>query len=43
VLLYSPTSGQWYQALNGGLGVFTYGTGTWGPGLTVIGSMPKIP
>jgi M6 family metalloprotease-like protein len=42
-LLYSPTSGVWYQALHTGAGTFTYTTGTWSPGLTVIGSVPKIP
>ena len=44
VLLYNPTSGQWYQAMNAGVvGAFTYGTGLWEPGLTVIGSKPRIP
>jgi hypothetical protein len=43
VLLYAPASGVWYQALHTGSGLFTYTTGTWSPGLTVVGSVPKIP
>jgi murein DD-endopeptidase MepM/ murein hydrolase activator NlpD len=43
VLLYNPMSGQWYQAMNAGVGVFTYGTGLWEPGLTIVGTMPRIP
>jgi hypothetical protein len=43
VLLYNALSGRWYQAVNSGLGSFTYGTGLWDPGLTVMGSSPRIP
>ena len=43
VLLYSPTSGQWFQAVNAGVGAFIYGMGVWDPGLSVIGSKPRIP
>jgi hypothetical protein len=35
-LLYDPPSGTWYQALNLTIGSFTYGSGTWAPGLQVV-------
>jgi hypothetical protein len=43
VLLYNPTSGQWFQAMNAGVGAFTYGMGLWEPGLTVVGSARRVP
>jgi len=42
ILLYSPSTGQWYIAATVGLNEFNYSSGTWLPGLTVIGSQQKI-
>ncbi len=38
VVLYNPTSGQWFRCLNAATGVFSYTTGVWQPGLTIIAS-----
>jgi hypothetical protein len=38
IQLYDPNSGQWHIAANSGLNLFTYSTGFWEPGLTVIAS-----
>jgi VCBS repeat protein len=43
LLLYNASSGQWYQAVNTGLGTFSYTTGMWQPGLTIIASGPHTP
>jgi hypothetical protein len=42
-MLYNALSGQWYQATNTAAGVFTYATGMWEPGLTVIGGIQRVP
>jgi hypothetical protein len=39
-LLYHPTTGVWYQARNFTLGTFTYSSGNWNPGLTIIVRSP---
>ena len=39
-LLYHPTTGVWYQARNLSLSTFTYTTGTWATGLTIIARTP---
>jgi len=37
VVLYDPVTGLWFECLTVGPGVFTYRTGTWLPGATLIG------
>ena len=39
-LLYDPASGVWYQARNLVLGSFSYDSGFWSPGLTIITRTP---
>lgn len=39
-LLYHPTTGVWYQARNPSLNTFTYTTGNWATGLTIIARTP---
>jgi len=36
LLLYSPTTGIWYQARNLTLGSFSFSSGYWGPGMTIV-------
>jgi hypothetical protein len=36
ILLYDPSTGAWYQAINSTLGTFTYSGGAWSPGLQVV-------
>ncbi len=43
VLLYSRSSGQWFQCLNAGVGTFTYGTGFWEPSLTLVATTTRVP
>jgi hypothetical protein len=38
VLLYRPTDGVWFTALNTGPGTFKWTTGNWGTEWTVIAS-----
>jgi len=40
IVLYDPLTGVWYQARNLVSGMFTYNSGTWAPGLTIITRTP---
>jgi hypothetical protein len=41
VVLYDSIRGVWYQARNFVNGAFTYSTGTWAPGLTIVTRQPR--
>jgi hypothetical protein len=43
VLLYNSTSGQWFKALTVVPGSFSFETGNWGGGWTVIAGRTIIP
>ena len=43
LLLYNATSGQWFQARNTAPGSFSYTTGSWSAGLTIIATGTRIP
>lgn len=36
LILYNPTNGQWFQARNLTLGTFSYSSGIWATGLTIV-------
>jgi hypothetical protein len=40
IVLYDPTTGVWYQARNLVLGTFSYSSGSWGTGLTIVARPP---
>lgn len=40
VFLYNTSTGVWYEARNLTLGAFSYTTGAWSPGYTIIASRP---
>ncbi len=43
LILYNATTAQWFQCLNRTLGSFTYGSGTWEAGLTIVASTTRVP
>ncbi len=43
LILYNATTAQWFQCLTRTLGSFTYGSGTWEPGLTIVASTTRVP
>jgi hypothetical protein len=40
-LLYDPSTGAWYQARNLVTGSFSYSSGSWAPGLTIVTRAPS--
>jgi hypothetical protein len=40
IVLYDPASGVWYQARNLVLGTFSYSSGSWATGLTIVARPP---
>ncbi len=43
LLLYGAGTGQWYQAVTTGPGTFSFGTGFFDPGATVVAEVPRVP